>query len=341
MNNITKKNLSIINFRRSYILLPILFNLVACSGHMTSDTKPKQIDSLTYGGFFHENLDRLETGWNEPRKFGHLTTRALVTKVDYFRPTYFIQEPFYLNGHLLAYWDIEFIEPNASKVIDAQPERTLYLRFYPQGTQSQKSTILLKDLIALAEDSREAARFFIYHDLQIEEYYNPWFISGTDEQDEASIHSRLIPFGTAIDTFIQEREGIVAIPVYAKLSGVATFHDSASTFLYAQIDDLKPWPEGAEFYSDIYDFAEDVYLGRPWMQTFALDDGASIYAHPDEESKITEDSPRSGLIDVYGNSMGKVIEKISSYNSEWYLVNFYGEPDTQFYVRVKDLWVVN
>ena len=311
---------------------------MACSGHITSGTKPKKIENITYGGFFHENLDSLEPGWNEPRKFGHLTTLAFVRKEDFFDPTYFIQEPFYLYGHLLAYWDIQYYGPE-TKVIDAQPERTLNLRFYPQGTQSQKSAILLKDLIALAEDNREAARFFIYHDLQIEE--DGFEFIWTDEQDEASIHSRLIPFGTEIDTFIQEREGFVAIPVYAKLSGVATFYDSASTFLSAKIDVLKPWPEGAEFYSDIYDFAEGVYLGRPWRQSFILDDGASIYAHPDEGSKITEDSPRSGLIDVYGNSMGAVIEKISSYNSEWYLVNFYGEPDTQFYVRVKDLWVVN
>ncbi|GAB2588313.1 hypothetical protein [Nitrincola alkalisediminis] len=329
MNNITKRAISIINFRCSYILLPILFNLVACSGHITSDTKPKQMDNLTYGGFFHENLDRLETGWNEPRKFGHLTTLAFVMKEDFFAPTYFIQEPFYLYGHLLAYWDIQYYELTETKVIDAQPERTLNLRFYPQGTQSQTSAILLKDLIALAEDSREAARFFIYDDLQIEEY--DYKFIRTDEQDEASVHSRLIPFGTAIDTFIQEREGFVTIPVYAKLSGVATFYDSASTFLYAQIDVLKPWPEGAEFYSDIYDFAEDVYLGRPWMQTFVLDDGASIYALPSEDSKITNiNTAKKGSI-----------EKISSYNSEWYLVNFYGEPDTQFYVRVKDLWVVN
>lgn len=111
--------------------------------------------------------------------------------------------------------------------------------------------------------------------------------------------------------------------------------------MYAQIDDLKPWPEGAEFYSDIYDFAE-VYLGQPWKQFLILDDAASIYAHPDEASKITVGSSRSGLTDANGNSVGKgVIEKISRYNSEWYLVNFLGEPDTQFYVRIKDLWIVN
>ena len=286
------------------------------------------MDNLTYGGFFHENLDRLETGWNEPRKFGHLTTLTFV--MEDFRPTYFIQEPFYLNGHLLAYWDIQYYELTETKVIDAQPERTLNLRFYPQGTQSQKSAILLKDLIALAKDSEEAARFFIYHDLLIEEDVSPWFISWTDEQDEASIHSQLIPFGTAIDTFIQEREGFVAIPVYAKLSGVATLREGSS-FLFAQIDVLKPWPEGAEFYSDIYDFTKGVYLGRPWRQTFSLDDGASIYALPSEDSKITNI-----------NTAGKrSIEKISSYNSEWYLVHFPGKPDTQFYVRVKDLWVLN
>ncbi|WP_409525533.1 SH3 domain-containing protein [Nitrincola sp. MINF-07-Sa-05] len=330
------KGSGVISIVQRILFAGLLLMLTACTDRLSQEAGLKQGEEerslRSMDDWATASVLNMHLGWNAPRHLGQLTYRAWVESLDR-SPTNLVEQPFTLNGHLLAYWDIQYYDPWETRLIDAQPEKILYLRFYPQGSQDTNTAAMLEDLITLAEDSRRAVRFFIYDSLPEDE---PLFLDGgVEEGDRAKIEALLKPFGTLGDGLMQDREGYAAIPVRVKLIDVVSFHDAASTFLYGQVDDIQPWPEGDAFYSEIYDLSDAVFLGVPWQQTFRLDSAASIHAQPSEKSEVVM-APR-----MQASDPEPIVEKISTYNADWYLVRLYRDPEIQGYVRVKDLWIVN
>lgn len=318
--------------------LVLLFLVAACTDQVDSDEMatrasiPVVVESMQepqqqYFAPWATAKDlKLDVGWNKSKPHGQLTYRAFVEDAD-LSPMYFVDQPFELNGHLLAYWETQFMEKGDTRFIDAKPEKKLRLRFYPQGPQMHS---LLEDLSVLVEDSRKASRFFVY-----DEFIEDPAIGiqeGASEGQKLKIEAMLKPFGALPAKFESAREGYVAIPVTATLLDVLGFHDSASTFVYGKLSAVQPWPEGAPLAQDIPDLSDNEYLGRPWQQIFNLDSTAAAYVQPSEAARV--------VVPPRGRPMS--VEKIATHNADWYLVRFLGDPDgKQGYVRTEDLWIVN
>ncbi|WP_417581419.1 hypothetical protein [Nitrincola sp.] len=319
------------------VLLGLLSILAAGCTDTFADETVHRIDAerdlRSFDDWATASVLNMHVGWNAPRVLGQLSYRAWVDGLSH-TPVNIVEQPFVIKGHLLAYWDIDYYDLSwETKLIDAQPAKTLLLRFYPQGPQDPKTEAMLEDLVLLAEDSRRAVRFFIYDSFNEQ---GPLRVhSGVEAWDQDEIEAVLEPFGALADSFKTDQEGYIAMPAKVTLTEVLTYHELSSTFLNGKLTDVQSWPEGAAFDSDIYDLQRHNFLSLPWQQFFRLDSSASMYTQPDKESKVVL------LVNTQVSDSGPRVEKISTYSADWFLVRLYSDPDIKGYVRVNDLWIIN
>ncbi|MCC5809658.1 MAG: hypothetical protein JJU06_04715 [Ectothiorhodospiraceae bacterium] len=235
-----------------------------------------------------------------------------------------------LEGILLAYWDASYRETGPVTLEEASPERRMYLRFYPDPAS-------LERLPAFASPSGRVSRptrVFLYRAIGKEQDGLQALEAGYLPHEAEAIESVTGDFLEMPPEFLEHYEGYALQPVAIELEGWISFFEGNHRFVYARARDIEPLSLTDYALRQIPDSRTDVFLGRPWAETFYV-----------EQAVILREEPDAGSPEVAHLEAGTAgIEKVRTAESGWVLVQI-GQGESQDtvsgYVKASQLIVIN
>jgi len=234
-----------------------------------------------------------------------------------------------LDGIVLAYWDTQYLEEESTTLAEAEPVKTLQLRFYPSAdARSEMPSFVLPEGAVT-----EVKRVFLYRDLEQGENFD--HIEWEYQPDEAAVIGDILSiFEDVPDGFLRYREGFVFQPVDIVLEGMVSFIEGDHRFFYAKAQTMESSPHGDDEDQQIPDTRSDTYLGRPWVETFYVEKDIVLREQP------THDSDTVALLEGGTHN----IEKVKTVDDEWIRVRVENHEKQELltgYVEASELMVIN
>ena len=227
-----------------------------------------------------------------------------------------------LSGLLLAYWE-------AQSSADGEPDREMSLRFYPDAQSREALPRFASD----NDDPEPADRIFLYRERTAGSPFDRFeTIYSAGETD--AIEEALTGFETVPDGFLEYQEGYAIQPATVTLDGLTSFVEGNDRFLYAHASKVEPVTTSDYLIEQIPDSDPDRYLGRPWLETFQVDEAAELRAEPSDSART--------IAQIEAGTIG--IEKIATAPDGWTEVLVRGEDGNETargFIRTAQLMSIN
>lgn len=233
-----------------------------------------------------------------------------------------------LRGLLLAYWEATYTEAEPVSLADADPMRTLALRFYPDA-ESVKHLPRFEEG-GLVETKIE--RIFLYRDVEPGSGLDH-FITEYSPGEQRAIRDITQHFEMISNSFLEHEEGYALQPVRVVLSGIVSFIEGNSRLTFAQPLHIEGQSFSDYALGQIPDAQEDAFLGRPWVESFFTAHDAKLRAEPSDDAKTI----------AHIASGAAYIEKIHTEDDTWVRVRVVMEQvqPQEGYMRASELMVIN
>lgn len=216
-----------------------------------------------------------------------------------------------LDGILMAYWELLYLNDNFQSLADAEPQRQLMFRFYP-ALHSQSKLPLLS--FSDGPGAMHPERVFVYHSRERGELLD--MFDTEQPLDDPVVQEWLGGFASLPSDFLTEREGMALQPVRLTLSGLVALVEAGHIFTYAKIQALIPLSTDRYMLSAIPDSDPDRYLSEPW-----------VYRLTTVETTQLLDQPNGQILKTLPAGT-PTIERISSPRNGWVHVRL-RDPDGQ------------
>lgn len=208
-----------------------------------------------------------------------------------------------LDGLLLAYWELQYLDEDIESLADSEPERSLKFRFYPASRHVDRlpATSVYEDAPFLPPE-----RIFIYKSRVESEYFDDFETSFSNNLEEA--RALLEVFHELPSDFFEVREGKAIQAVSATLSGLAAFIEANHVFTYGQLHSVSALSMMDFAMSVIPDAEPGYFLGQPWAYHLWTQERTKLYREPDGEilAEIPAGAPSIVRLEPIENGWVKV-----------------------------------
>ncbi len=235
-----------------------------------------------------------------------------------------------LEGILLAYWEAIYRDTGRTTLAETSPERTMYLRFYPDPGSLERLPVF----VSPSGRKSTPTRVFLYRERGNESDGDKTLQAGFRPGEREAIDHFIAEFQEVPPGFFEHNEGYALQPVTIVLDELLSVFEGNHRFLYARASKFESLSLTDYALRQIPDSSIDEFLGRPWAETFYVDEPLDLRQEPDADSAIV------GRLEA--GTAG--IEKVSTAKAGWVKVQFRqeeGEQDVSGYVRASQLIVIN